>query len=107
MNLPKQVLNNGSLYLHVFLSKSKSKELNKELITSKLTSYTSGQLTHYVTKKAPAFKLLNKNLNSEKEIIPTLNPVTHWNPRITIDVVSFAQTIYTQSIPSEIFSLLK
>ena len=60
-----------------------------------------------MVKKAPAFKLLNHKSENKKKLVSNSKPVIHWKPRITIDVVSFPQTISTESLSTEIASLLK
>ncbi|XP_053208770.1 lipid scramblase CLPTM1L-like [Panonychus citri] len=108
ITLEDKVLNNGTLFLHVFLTKSRShREVNNELIASKLTAHTSGLLTHYIGKRAESYKLLEgqKAKKSQNKFIG--RPVTHWKPKIIIDMVTHPQTVPINALTEEMAPLIK
>ncbi|XP_015793549.1 cleft lip and palate transmembrane protein 1-like protein [Tetranychus urticae] len=108
ITLEDKVLNNGTLFLHAFLTKSRShREVNKELINSKLTSHTVGSLTHYIPKRAASYKLLGGQNQKRDEPKFSGLPVTHWKPKIVIDMVSSPQTLPISAITEEMAPLLK
>lgn len=107
---------NGSLYLHLFMTKSKIKQnfLSREFINSKNTIHASGSLTKYIPRKAGAFKLLGSSSSSSSQSSQHFQqgknsnvPIVHWKPKININLVSTPQNIPVNSLTRELASLIR
>lgn len=112
VSLPSYTLNNGSLYLHTVLTSLKNfREVDRYVITHKSTSLASTPLTKYTPKQAKAFNLLNKGIYDEEK--ETTNqkgserPITHWKPKLVLNIVSTPLALSRRALPGEIAHLLK
>lgn len=104
MQLPRQTIKNGSLYLHTIVTSVRNaREPSYEVLASKQTVITSGLLTKYAVRQAEAFNLLNEK-KSDKVI--TAKAVTHWKPKIVLDV-GRPLALSLKAIPGEIAQLLQ
>ncbi len=109
VSLPSFTLNNGSLYLHAVLTSLKNfREVNRNLITHKSTSLATTSLTSFAQKQAKAFNLLNKEeeIKSKNDKFSD-RPITHWKPKITLNIVSKPLSLSRHALPGEIAHLLK
>jgi hypothetical protein len=79
----------------------------------KSTSLAITSLTRFAPKQAKAFNLLNKNINGFEEEDKSKNdkfsdrPITHWKPKITLNIVSKPLSLSRNALPGEIAHLLK
>ena len=103
--MPNLTLRNGSLYLHVVLTSLRNvREPTPYVIEHELTYVSSSPLTKYSLKQDEVFNLLNK----KKSIGKNLNrPVTHWKPKIIVNIVSKPLSLSKKALPGEIVHLLK
>ncbi|CAG2168776.1 unnamed protein product [Oppiella nova] len=113
VSLPPQTIRNGSLYLHAVLTTLKNyKEINREVILHRSTSTATTSLTRYALKETKAFNLLNRQTEDPNEK-PSKNkkltdrPVTHWKPKITLNIISEPLSLSRRALPGEIAHLLK
>ncbi|XP_074603494.1 lipid scramblase CLPTM1L isoform X2 [Brevipalpus obovatus] len=98
-------MNNGSMFLHVFITKSKSSEINRDIILSKTTTYGVGSITQYIPKKVRSFKLLDSSEPSREDDSKKAKvgrPITHWKPKMVINIVSNGQNIPVESLTREL-----
>ena len=105
--MDERVLNNNTLYLHVFLTKSQvyRERVNTDLITSRLTSHAVGSITKHAYPKSQSY-LLGK----DKKIVERKSsekPTNHWRPKMVVEFVSKPQTIPGEAISPEIAHLIK
>ncbi|KAL6072918.1 Cleft lip and palate transmembrane protein 1 like protein, variant 2 [Balamuthia mandrillaris] len=118
ITLPQSVLNNGTLYAHVFLVKKgyspdpsspdyrrsaviyRAHLLNRYMPAPKLTfkkNLLSGELEDSVTDLAKA----------EEQGFPHLQYISFWKPNLTLNLVQDTSTFPRGSLPPQIFELLQ
>ncbi|CAG2118319.1 unnamed protein product, partial [Medioppia subpectinata] len=114
VSLPPQTLRNGSLYMHAVLTSLKNfKEITKEVLLHRSTFTAVTPLTRYALKETKAFNLLNTQTDQQIEK-PSKNkksshnrPVTHWKPKITLNIISEPLSLSRKALPAEIAHLFK
>lgn len=109
VDLPASVIKNGSLWLHVILTTSKSSQMS-EILRDRKTTYISGRLTKYAKIREKSYSLLSdekisSNGSSIKSKLST-RPVTHWKPSIVVDIAK-PISMKLNEIPGEISSYIR
>lgn len=110
VDLPASVIKNGSLWLHVILTTSKSSQMSG-ILRDRKSTYISGRLTKYAQIQAKSYSLLSdekvsSNGSSIKSKTPSTRPVTHWKPSIVVDIAK-PVSIKLNEIPGEISSYIR
>lgn len=107
VDLPSSVVRNGSLWLHVIFTSSKSSQMSTILRDHK-TTYSSGRLTKYAQVQAKAYSLLSDDAqnSSSKPKVPSSRPVTHWKPSIVVDIAK-PISMFLKEVPGEIAGLIR
>lgn len=113
VTLPPSTLNNGSLYLHVYITplqaSRKLTELNTVMNHAK-TIHGVGSLTEFQIQQAEVFSLLKKPLEEKKKSKKKksrIRPVSHWKSYLALHVMSEPIPLFIHSIPGEIANYLK
>lgn len=110
VDLPASVIKNGSLWLHVILTKSKSSQMSA-ILRDRKTTYISGLLTKYANIQAKSYSLLsdekvsNNGSSIKSKTLPS-HPVTHWKPSIVVDIAE-PISMKLKEIPAEISSFIR
>lgn len=80
-----------------------------ELVQSKFTSHAVVSLTKYTLKQAEAFNLLSKNQDEKvkKVLISKYKPISHWKPKVIINIAAQPYRLKTRAMPEEIVHLIK
>ncbi|CAH1779814.1 unnamed protein product [Owenia fusiformis] len=104
VTLPQKVRQNGSMFLHCIVFPRGEDPFDR------YTSYSSVSLTKYAVPKSKTFNLMGE-VPSESEK-PSKNTakdriVTHWKPKLTINVMSDMIPFERMAIPGEIYKYLK
>lgn len=107
ISIPKNVRNNGTLYIHcVILPERSSKgDLSlQEAIREPEATYVKGHLTRYAYPKSYAFNLLQDKNQSQKQ---SVKPVTHIKSKYAIIMCTDELKLPHTGIPPEIIRLLR
>ncbi|XP_054165446.1 lipid scramblase CLPTM1L-like [Oppia nitens] len=112
VSLPAQTLRNGSLYLHAVLTPLKRDKLSREIILHRSTSTATITVTKYAIKESETFNLLNapkiqSKVSERKGKTRDNRVVTHWKPKITLNIISEPISLSRRALPGEITHLLK
>ena len=113
IKLPANTIRNGSLYLHVVITKLKATgPLNRDVLLHRSTSMATTPLTKYAVKQDKAFNLLSETPNESKDKSTNKRksserPVTHWKPKLTLNIISEPLSLSQRALPGEIAPLLK
>ncbi|XP_077503539.1 lipid scramblase CLPTM1L [Amblyomma americanum] len=113
VTLPRRTLRNGTLDAYVLLLERKKKEPVRSLeqvISISAVSTSSSPLTRYLVPTGEEVQLIGA-LKSDAQAQPSgmqeSNPITHWNPKVEVNIMSDPFPIKANQIPGEIAHLLQ
>ncbi|XP_023243155.1 cleft lip and palate transmembrane protein 1-like protein [Centruroides sculpturatus] len=113
VTLPSKTLNNGSLYLHVYMiplqTTRKLLDLNSIMNHAK-SIHGTGSLTEFQIQQAEVFSLLKKSEDEKKKSKKKksrVKPISHWKSHLTLHMMSEPIPLFLRSIPGEIANYLK
>lgn len=116
LSLPRATRNNGSLYVHAFLTpKFQTSQTVAHIISSAFSSYASASLTAYIIPEAETFKLLSstddKGNTNAKSKLPKMSsasvPVAHFRKKLLVSVMADVIPIPHAQVPGEIVRYLR
>lgn len=115
LTLPRKTLRNGTLDAYVLLLERKKRESVKSLeqvMSASTVSISSNPLTRYLVPTEEEIQLIKSFKSNTPPTPPSAEaleskPVTHWNPRVEVNILSDPFPIKANQIPGEIAHLLQ
>ncbi|XP_071523618.1 lipid scramblase CLPTM1L [Panulirus ornatus] len=101
--VPKRVRNNGTLYLHLFLtSRGVDPEDWGSVVNDELSVYAFAYLTQYHVPDATTFNLLGEDKKDTKASSQSQRPVTHFQSLVVFNVLTDAVSLPKKEMPYDI-----
>lgn len=110
VTLPRKTLRNGSLNAYVLLLERKANRPPRTLeqvFDDPGTSFSSGSLTQHLTPRDEEVNLIEMSGESTVKAAPKKKAaITHWKPRMDVNIMSDLFSFKARQIPGEIGHLL-
>ncbi|CAL4075158.1 unnamed protein product [Meganyctiphanes norvegica] len=103
--MPSKVRNNGSMYLHLFLTSAAVNPDNWGVVAAnELTVYVAAPLTQYQMPTPKTFNLLGESQEKKPAVPNQVNqrPVTHFQSQVVFHVLSDNVVLPRNAVPYEI-----
>lgn len=110
LSIPHETRQNGTLFLHVFVTPTSVKHDGsfRALRTNIFTTFTTIKMTQYTVPEAEAFKLLEeKDLSEKKTKEIMLHPVVHIKSHVTFTIMTDDIMLPLFNIPAELVQYIK
>lgn len=104
--IPRKVRNNGTMYLHMFLTSLKADPDNwHSVVNDEMSVYGFSRLTKYHIPEAATFNLLGKEKGSRQSDLH--RPVTHFQSQIVFNILTDPVSLPRTSVPHDIGQSLR